>query len=183
MALARKQMRGPLFSIKLERLVSMIGFVLLITIDCPLEVTAANAPGAPGAQSVWAPSHKDFIGTSASTLSRVAFTGAQGILTEVFYPTLDKAQNVDLQFIVTDGARTWGQEERRQRQHEVSLTNRRALEWKAVTTSDNGEWRMTKNFFTDPGRNCVVERVQFEALKPSKKARDYHVYILRVIRP
>lgn len=66
-----------------------------------------------GLPSVWAPAAKNFIGTSAGTPSRVYFTGAEGVLTEVFYPTLDRVQNVDLQFLVTDAAKTWGDEERR----------------------------------------------------------------------
>jgi Glucodextranase, domain N len=112
---------------------------------------ALEAPNGPGLPSVWAPAAKDFIGTSAGTQSRVYFTGAEGVLTEVFYPTLDRVQNVDLQFLVTDAARTWGDEERRQQRHDISLVNKRAMVWQVVTTADSGNWRLTKKLFTDPG--------------------------------
>jgi glucoamylase len=139
---------------------------------------ASDAPCAPGVSSVWAPAAKDFLGTSASNKSRVYFTGAEGVLTEVFYPTLDQVQNVDLQFLVTDASKTWGDEERRQKQHDVKQVNKRAMVWESVTTADSGKWRITKRIFTDPTRNSVIQRVSFETLEPGKAVKDYNVYVL-----
>ena len=85
-----------------------LGLIAAIMVSSP--ALALEAPNGPGLPSVWAPAAKDCIGTSASTQSRAYFTGAEGVLTEVFYPTLDRVQNVDLQFLVTDAARTWGDE-------------------------------------------------------------------------
>src|SRR3712207_3736163 len=80
----------------------------LIASTGPGVAVAAGAPGGPGHAPVWAPAAKDFLGTAAPPgSSRVYFTGAEGVLTEVFYPTLDRVQNVDLQLIVVDAARTW----------------------------------------------------------------------------
>jgi len=42
------------------------------------------------------------IGTAYSTASRVWYTVAAGILTEVYYPTIDMPQLRDLQFLVSD---------------------------------------------------------------------------------
>ncbi len=140
-----------------------------------------DAPGAPGALSTWAPGAKEFLGTSASTTSKVYFTGAEGILTEVFYPSPDRAQNVDLELIVVDAQKTWGAkdaEEKRQKQHEATLVNKRALVWQTVTRSDNGKWKVTKKTFTDPGRPAVIQRTTFETLEPGKKVSDYDVYVL-----
>ena len=139
---------------------------------------ALEAPNGPGLPSVWAPAAKDCIGTSASATSRVYFTGAEGVLTEVFYPTLDRVQNADLQFLVTDAAKTWGDEERRQQQHDISLVNKRAMVWQAVTTADSGKWRITKKIFTDPGRDTVIQRVTFETLEAGKGVKDYNLYVL-----
>jgi glucoamylase len=139
---------------------------------------AVEAPNGPGLPSVWAPAAKDFIGTSASTPSRVYFTGAEGVLTEVFYPTLDRVQNVDLQFLVTDAAKTWGDEERRQQRRDISLVNKRAMVWQAVTTADSGKWRITKKIFTDPGRDTVIQRATFETLELGRGVKDYNLYVL-----
>jgi glucoamylase len=139
---------------------------------------ADNAPCAPGSQSVWAPSAKDFLGTSASEKSNVYFTGAEGILTEVFYPTLDRVQNVDLQFLVTDAAKTWGDEERKQKQHDINQVNKRSLDWQSITTDDDRRWQITKKIFTDPNRPTVIQRVTFETLEPGKTVKDYNLYLL-----
>ncbi|MBD9358362.1 amylase [Methylomonas sp. EbA] len=139
---------------------------------------ASEAPCAPGNSSVWAPAAKDFLGTSISTQSRVYFTGAEGILTEVFYPTLDKVQNVDLQLLVTDAQKTWGDEERRQTRHEINQVNKRAMLWQVSTSADSGKWKITKKIFADPGRNTVIQRVTFQTLEPGKTVKDYNLYLL-----
>ena len=121
--------------------IACLGTVLLAI---PCAGRAADAPGTPGDASVWAPAAKDFLGTSASSTSRVYFTGAEGIVTEVFYPTLDRVQNVDLQFLVIDAARTWSAqdaEERKQAKHDVSLINNRHWPGRPLPprTAANGE--------------------------------------------
>jgi glucoamylase len=100
---------------------------VLAALAAPALLAALDAPGAPGDASVWAPAAKDFLGTSVVGSSRVYFTGAEGVLGEVFYPTLDKVQNVDMQVLVTDAIRTWGVEERKQKTHDVSLIHKRAI--------------------------------------------------------
>ena len=155
----------------------LAAFVFLL-VGFQVPALALEAPCPPGNASVWGPAAKDFLGTSASTTSRVYFTGAEGILTEVFYPTLDTVQNVDLQLLVTDANKTWGDEERRQKLHEISLVNKRAMLWQVVTTADSGKWRITKKVFTDPLRNALIERVIFQALEPGKTVKDYNLYLL-----
>ena len=152
--------------------------LVLTAIQVPGLALALDAPCPPGAASIWAPATKDFVGTSASTTSRVYFTGAQGILTEVFYPTLDTVQNVDLQFLVTDANKTWGDEERKQRRHAITQINKRAMVWQAVTTANSNKWKITKKIFTDPGRNSVIQRVTFQTLEAGKAVKDYNVYVL-----
>ena len=157
------------------------GITLLLLLSATALARAVDAPGAPGDDSVWAPAAKDFLGTSASGGSRVYFTGAEGVVTEVFYPTLDQVQNVDLQFLVIDAAKIWSAkdaEERRQTHHDVSLVNKRALVWQSVTTADSGKWRISKRIFSDPGRNAIVQRVNFETLELGKGVKDYQLYVL-----
>ena len=137
---------------------------------------AVDAPGAPGAASVWAPSAKSMIGTSASSTSRVYFTGHRGIITEVFYPVVDTVNTVDLQFLVGDTARTFVDEEKAQ-SYSVTRPDSKALLWQAVTSNSGHNWRITKRVFTDPTRNSLVQRVTFEALN-GKLVRDFNLYLL-----
>jgi glucoamylase len=64
------------------------------------------APAAHGVSAVWAPAAKDAVGTALGT-SRLWFTVAQGIVTEVYYPRPDIPQLKDLGFIVADGHQFW----------------------------------------------------------------------------
>jgi glucoamylase len=137
---------------------------------------AANAPGAPGAPSVWAPADKTFLGTSANSASRVYFTGARGIVTEVFYPTVDQAQTVDLQFLVGDAARSWVDEEKLQ-PYTVTRPNPRSLAWQATTGNPAHDWKITKRVFTDPARHALIQRVTFEALN-GKTIGQFNLYLL-----
>jgi glucoamylase len=67
----------------------------------------SEAPGAPGAASVWAPARKSFLGTSLSDASRVYFSGHRGAVTEVFYPVLDAVQTTALELLVGDAAESF----------------------------------------------------------------------------
>ncbi len=155
-----------------------VSALVLVLLQIPALASTLEAPCPPGNASVWGMAAKDSLGTSVSSNSRVYFTGAEGILTEVFYPTLDRVQNVDLQLLVTDANKTWGDEERRQNQHDVSQINKRAMLWQAVTTADSGKWKTTKRTFTDPVRNAVIQRVTFQTLEPGKAVKDYDLYLL-----
>jgi 3-phenylpropionate/trans-cinnamate dioxygenase ferredoxin reductase subunit len=61
------------------------------------------AAGGPGIEPRWTRSDKDGVGTAYSVSSRVWFTVSKGILNEVYYPTIDRPQVRDLQYLITDG--------------------------------------------------------------------------------
>ena len=65
-----------------------------------------KAPDAPSAHPTWAPARKDMVGASLGS-SRIWFTVAEGIVTEVYYPRVDIPQIRDLGFIVADGKGFW----------------------------------------------------------------------------
>jgi len=68
--------------------------------------------GKPGIDPKWTHGNKDGVGTAYSGDSRIWFTLFQGVVTEVFYPTADRPQIRDLQYLVTDG-KTFFHEEKR----------------------------------------------------------------------
>lgn len=59
--------------------------------------------GAPGLPATWATARKQAVGTALSERSRVWFTVAEGVLTEVYYPSVDCPNQRDLQLLITDG--------------------------------------------------------------------------------
>jgi glucoamylase len=137
---------------------------------------ATDAPGAPGAASVWGPATKSMLGTSASAGSQVYFTGYCGIVSEVFYPVVDTVDTVDLQFLVGDTARSFVDEEKTQA-YSVTRPEPKALLWQAQTSNLAHNWRLTKRVFVDPTRDALVQRVTFEALN-GRHVGDFNLFLL-----
>jgi glucoamylase len=78
-----------------------------------------KAPQADSSRPTWTHAGKDMVGTSLGT-SRLWFTVAEGIVTEVYYPRIDIPQIRDLGFIIADDRGFWV-ELRRHGNYEVSL--------------------------------------------------------------
>jgi glucoamylase len=78
-----------------------------------------KAPSGPSTPT-WAPARKDVVGASLGS-SRLWFTIAQGIVTEIYYPRIDMPQIKDLGFIIADDKGFWV-ELRRLNNYTVSLT-------------------------------------------------------------
>src|SRR5258705_10864090 len=64
---------------------------------------AAPAPDGPGALSHFDLARKDCVGTAANRGSKVWFTVAGGMLSDVYSPTIDNTNVETLQDVVTDG--------------------------------------------------------------------------------
>ena len=64
----------------------------------------SDAPDGPGALSHFDLARKDCLGTARNTTSKVWFTVADGVLSDVYYPTIDNTNVETLQYVVTDGS-------------------------------------------------------------------------------
>jgi glucoamylase len=62
------------------------------------------APGAPGTLSYFDLARKDCVGTARNTTSKVWFTVARGVLSDVYEPTVDNTNVHDMNFVITDGS-------------------------------------------------------------------------------
>lgn len=124
---------------------------------------AADAPGAPGGGTSWTTGAKQGLGTSATATSKVWYTIGQGITHEVYYPTVDTANVQDLQFVVSDGS-TFSHLERDNTSRQVVLTDPRSLSYQQVNTANNGRYRITKTYVTDPARATVLVQTRFQVL-------------------
>src|SRR5271163_492653 len=71
-----------------------------------------KAYGAPGIPPRWTRSAKDIVGTAYSTASHVWFTISNGVLNEIYFPTIDMPQVRDLQFLVSDGESFFNEQRR-----------------------------------------------------------------------
>src|SRR5262245_6169168 len=74
------------------------------TVGCAAATDAGDraAPGAPGALSHFNLARKDCLGTARNRTSKIWYTVANGVLSDVYAPTIDTTNVETLQFIVTD---------------------------------------------------------------------------------
>ena len=118
--------------------------------------------GAPGIEPRWTRSDKDGVGTAYSALSRVWFTVSDGILNEVYYPTIDRPQIRDLQYLITDGE-TFFHDERRHLDITHEYLAPHALGFRITSTDPQGRYRIVKEIIADPHQPCVLIHTRLEA--------------------
>src|SRR5260370_4036370 len=172
---ARWRARFPMVLVLLTLLLGTV-FSIASHLTASAASLASTAPDRPGALSHFNLARKDCLGTARNATSKVWFTLANGVLSDVYYPTIDNTNVETLQFIVTDGA-TFTDLQTRDTTYTVRLLdeNRRALDCRVTTTAKSGKYRIVNDYLTDPDQNTLVIRVRFEPLVGD--VEDYHVYV------
>jgi glucoamylase len=132
------------------------------------------ATGGPGIPARWTRGAKDAVGTAYSVASSIWFTLSAGILNEIYYPTIDRPQTRDLQFLVSDG-KTFFLPERKMT-HEISYIDEHALGLRITNTDPDGGYKIVKEIIADPHQECVLLNVHLEG-KPEMLDR-LHLYVL-----
>jgi glucan 1,4-alpha-glucosidase len=141
---------------------------------------AAAAPAAPpaadgpGALSHFDLARKDCVGTARNTTSKVWFTVANGVLSDVYFPTNDNTNVETLQYVVTDGS-TFTDLQTRDTTYTVEATDDRALTCRVTTTAKSGRYKIVTDYMTDPSRPTVLIRSRFVALQGSLSS--YRLYV------
>src|SRR4051794_35986104 len=124
-------------------------------------LTQWPAPGGPGIPPRWTRSDKDGVGTAYSALSTVWFTLSRGVLNEVYYPTIDRPQVRDLQYLVTDGE-TFFHDERRGLHSTHEYLAPHALGFRVTSADPDGRYRLVKEIITGPHHPCLLIRTRVE---------------------
>lgn len=136
---------------------------------------AASAPDGPGALSHYALARKDCLGTARNTTSKVWFTIANGVLSDVYYPTNDNTNVETLQYVVTDGS-TFTDLQTRDMTYTVEALDARALDCRVKATAKSGKYRIVTDYLTDPAHNTVVARARFQPLQGA--LASYKLYVI-----
>jgi glucoamylase len=97
------------------------------------------------------------VGTAYSASSRIWFTSAAGIVTEIYYPTIDKPQVRDLQYLVTDGE-SFFHDERRHPISTVEYLDHHSLGLRIRNADPEGRYEIEKEIVTDPHQACLLVR-------------------------
>ena len=128
--------------------------------------TARPAFGHPGIAPRWTRSAKDAVGTAYAAASRVWFTMSRGVLNEVYYPTVDRPQIRDLQYLITDG-RSFFHDERRHLKCTSEYIDDRSLGVRVTSVDPEQRYRIEKEIITSPHQSCVLIRTRVTALAGS----------------
>ena len=123
----------------------------------------ASAPDGPGALSHFDLARKDCLGTARNTTSKVWYTVANGVLSDVYYPTADDTNVETLRYVVTDGA-TFTDLQTRDMTYKVRALDPGGMECRVTTTAKSGRYQIVTDYLTDPARNTVLLRTSFEPL-------------------
>jgi glucoamylase len=128
------------------------------------------APGAPGAQAFWSRSSKDGIGTAYHTGCRLWFTLSQGVVSEIYCPTVDTPNTRELHFLITDGE-SFCHEEKRDLQRAVEMPERGALLYRLTNSEATGRYRLIKEVLADPHSSVLLMRTRLEIADESLRGK------------
>ncbi len=133
---------------------------------------SSEAPGQPGNAHHWTSASKVGIGTSYSADSKVWFSLVDGMLSEVYWPTIDMAQLTDMQLLVTDGESFFA-EEKQDTEHKILSLDDSSLTYQQINHDPNQRFEIRKTYITDPKSHALKIQVEFESYQDG-----LHLYLL-----
>jgi glucoamylase len=161
----------------------LVGVVALVVVAGSAGSASGAPPGpptppaaadGPGALSHFDLARKDCVGTARNRTSKVWFTVAGGVLSDVYFPTNDTTNVETLQYIVTDGS-SFTDLQTRDMTYTVRALDDRVPSCRVTATARSGRYQIVTDYLTDPSRNTVVTRARLIALKG--KLADLHLYV------
>jgi glucoamylase len=126
------------------------------------QTTNNLAPAAPGKDAQWESAGKEGVGTSATPESKVWFTLRNGVMTEVYYPTVDAANVRALQFIIVSADRKSVEVESAATTHETYVPDPQSLTFTQINRARSGAYTIRKTYVVDPRRHAIQINVNFE---------------------
>ena len=118
-----------------------------------------KAFGWPGIEPRWTHGGKDGLGTAYAASSRVWFTFWNGILTEVYFPTVDRPQIRDLQYLITDG-KSFFHDEKHHLKSKLEQLSDDGLGYRCTNSDPDGHYAIVKEIITDPHLACVLQHTK-----------------------
>jgi glucoamylase len=124
----------------------------------------------------WSRADKDATGTARSLSSQVWYTTAGGIITEVYFPDVDKPQVRDLQLIITDGS-TFFHDATKDFTYTCTLPDPKAQAIRlTLNPKDNQPYTVVQDIIAEPGSSCLLVRTTLQCKQAFLD--KLHVYVL-----
>ena len=133
----------------------------------------SRCAGGPGALSHFGLARKDCLGTARNTTSKVWYTVANGVLSDVYYPTIDNTNVETLQYVVTDGSTFTDLQTRDMTYTVEAVHDAGGMACKVTATAKSGKYRIETEYITDPARNAVLMRGRVQAARQP----GYRLYV------
>jgi glucoamylase len=153
--------------------ITLILLVLAAMSGTRAQATTNLAPGAPGKDAQWESAGKEGVGTSSTLESKVWFTLQGGVMTEVYYPTVDVANVRLLQFIVVSPDRKHVEVESEDTTHFLDTLDPRSLSFRQVNRAKSGAYTIGKTYVVDPQRHTIQIIVHFK----TRNNAPYSLYV------
>jgi len=126
---------------------------------------------AQGGDAHWPTAAKNGFGTSTTLASKIWFTLANGVMTEVFFPTLDVPNVQMLQLHIATGGRV--ETETDDTFHRLEVPNPSSLTFRQVNSAKSGQYTITKTYITDPRSSTVLIDLNFDSKAPAQLSVYY----------
>jgi glucoamylase len=139
-----------------------------VAVAVPPAAAAAVAPGAPGASSYFDLARKDCVGTAATNGSKVWYTVAGGVLSDVYEPTIDNTDVSTLQYIVTDGS-TFTDLQTRDMTYTVAA-DPSGMACTVTSTDARHGFQLITTYVTDPASDAVLMHTTLRAMRGTSAA-------------
>ena len=140
--------------------------------------TATVAADGPGALSHFDLARKDCLGTARNTTSKVWFTVANGVLSDVYYPTIDNTNVETLQYVVTDGS-TFTDLQTRDMTSTAEALDSTGMSCRVTSVAASGRYSIVTDYVADPDTNAILMKVAFTVNngKSNKPGADLRLYL------
>src|SRR3954451_18749603 len=157
---------------------SVFGVLVAIALTVPCMALGAPAPSGAAADGPGELSHcdlarNDCLGTARNRTSKVWFTIAGGMLSDVYFPTEDNTNVETMQYVVARNGAVDLQA--RDMTYTVRALDDLALSCRVTVTGPDARYRITTDYITDPDRPTVLMRTRFKPLRG--QTRDYRLYV------
>jgi glucoamylase len=172
----RKDLRSPASAITTNNVSRPLVIIVILSACSSLFAQTTNhlAPGGPGKDVHWPSAAKNGFGTSTTLASKIWFTLTNGVMSEVFYPTLDVPNVQTLQLAVVLDRDVLAEDE--DTNHRLEVLDSKALVFRQINTAKNGSFTITKTYVTDPSRSSILIDVSYQRSDPKPCRCFIYIY-------
>lgn len=133
--------------------------IAIVFLFIAMQVNAAQLYST-GMTPNWSSARKTQVGTSYNRDSKLWFTNVDGILSEIYFPTIDTAQIKDSQIIISDG-HSFFADEKYDTHHEVDITHPSMV----VLKNHHPKFSITHTYSTLRHKDILVDEITIVALE------------------